>query len=269
MNDAPDTIGNWLRGAGTRNSRRRYDLMDRAMRPTSAERDPLVLPDPRSKDAKAILTLLRNGQVPTPLAIAGNPAAMPAPPPRAWPDDDVDRFGKHVAQLAHDQWALHEYGPTWAELLETGATLELLRDEYGIDGAISHKHPDLNALMRAVRRRGWIASNNRTRSSCAGPSFFAGSHRDPWRTGRRVADAVRQYRLDHHGARPTLDDIAQVRDAAGGSIFRSTADARAQTLWLATEDWVHVKRETDIVVLGDRSRYKPRRRSETKSRSDG
>lgn len=263
-----EAIDGWLGAAGAENVDGYRDLLGKALNPTSAEREPLVLPDPQSADASAVLALLKKGQVPTQRAVQAG-AANARPPvvresARKWSDAEIDRFGQLGAPWLHEYRQTHGTGPTWNEFFSS-APVERAFDEFGVESGVGEggvqgylrRDGVRSLLIRRGRRRGWFAFNDQPRSLCAGPSFFVAGYRAPDPVGRRVAGLIRQSHAA--GEKPHLQwaDIAEVLDLDGSRVFRDVEDAEAQAGWLATEQWITIKPAG--IGLGFRARREQRR----------
>lgn len=269
----------WLGATGADRVDGYRDLLHRALNPPSDEREPLVLPNPESADARAVMALLKKGQVPTHRAVAAG-AANPRPwvvlePARQWSDEEIDRFGQVGAGWLHQYRLSRGGGPTWTEFFSSTTIARSILDEFdgqsgdeGVHGYL-RRDRDRLILLRRGRRRGWFAFSDQPRSLCAGPSFFVSGFRAPDPVGRRVASVIRQFHAADEKRYPQWADIADVLDGDGNRVFRDVEDAEAQAGWLATEQWIRVKSEG--VALGYRAKREQKRnglRSARKRLSD-
>ncbi|MFV8160714.1 hypothetical protein ACNQVK_00925 [Mycobacterium sp. 134] len=251
------TIEAWLGAVGMDSDACR-DLLHKALNPASPEREALELPEPGSDDAQVVMVLLRKGQVPTRLAVGAHTAhRRPYVPRPVWSDEQIDRFGRVASTWVDEFWQSHTTGPTWAEMSDSAA-VEQARKEL----ELPRRGRDFEAAMTCARRRGWLAWDmGRTRSLCAGPAFFASRYQPPGPVGRRVATAVRRFRLANDGRRPRWEDlVADIRDSAGNTIFRDVDDARAQSAWLEAERWIKVKGE-EITAGAKAKRWAQRKKT--------
>lgn len=186
--------------------------------------------------------------------------------------NDVDRFGRSVAEFANHHWLQSGTGPTWRETFSSPVVEELLTDI-----EVHRSRHSMQLLMIRAAGRLWIISTAQHRSLCAGPRFFGAHGRSRESAdafGRLIAHAVGNFRYRMHRS-PGVGYLARtVRDDQGRRPFRRPADLRAQLPWLAAAGWIRLDdngiRSGPTAGREKRHRKEERRNRRTvESRRDG
>lgn len=174
--------------------------------------------------------------------------------------DEVDRFGRSVAEFAHHHWLQFGTGPTWRETFSCPVVEELLT---GI--GVRRSGHSMQLLMIRAAGRLWIISTDQHRSLCAGPRFFGAHGRSRESAdafGRLIAHAVGNFRYRMQRS-PAVGYLARtVRDAQGRKPFQRPADLRAQLPWLATAGWIRI--DDEGIRSGPTADLEKRKRAEAK-----
>lgn len=151
----------------------------------------------------------------------------------------VDRFGRKVAEIAHQSWQQIEAGPTWREVLKAPEVCVLMA-EIGVEPS----RQSLQVLLARARGRLWIVTTRVERSLCAGPRFFGGhgrSRQSADDVGRLVAQAVGNYRYRTHRS-PSIGQLARtVRAGDGRPVFPRATALRSELPWLITAGWIRLE----------------------------
>ena len=237
-----------------------HRLLRRATSPEASgfAREPLVLPNPSSEDARIIAQILRTQTTPTVAAIATWRAQQTSRPRPALPltREEINKIGQSIAGRADRYWRQNGCGPTWMELcrapFDEVPLLDLAAQCDGIDRST------MCALMRPLISRGWVVASSKERSTCAGPSYYASSAgkvrlRNRNQVGELVAHSVGKFR-SRHGRRPRWEDLVRETQSENGQrVFRDTADAESQSRWLVCSGWVLVE-DDGVIRRGPRAR---------------
>lgn len=175
-------------------------------------------------------------------------------------DDQVDQFGRLVADFVYQRWCSGSIAPLWSEVFRTSAIAN-----FAATHGVTALRTDLEVLMRRASGRGWLVHTEKKRSLRVGPTYVASTRntvrlRQPDDIGWRVADAVRRFRYKH-SHQPTIKEIADfIRNSHVQRIFRREADLLKSLPWLVVAGWVRL--EEDRVHRGPTALAAGKRRAD-------
>lgn len=277
---SPDTdqdteILMWLNAVELDTIENARELLTRAVRPASANIEPLFLPVAESERTIAIVALIKAGQVPTPVATEYRLRELL---PRESTDERrcqnaraatdwssvIDDFGQELARQVSQHWKSNGEGPTRTEILRSSPTMEFVSSR----GLSAHHDRYIQGpVMFELIRAGWLCCSKQPRSLCAGPTAYAYQRGNNTRisstnVGRIVGRSVGVFRYQHHRG-PTWDELAEcARDNRGHRVFVDASDAEAQSAWLLAEQWVRI--EAGELKRGAATKMYARRRREAR-----
>lgn len=155
--------------------------------------------------------------------------------------EQVDRFGRVVAEVVYSGWCSGSSAPLWRELFENPDVMAFLAEE-----DIPNLHPMKEALMRRAAGRGWLVFTNEPRSLRFGPTYLSSTRskvtvRDPHKIGRYVAYAARGF-YRRHDRHPTCRELTYyMRNADGSPFFGTEAEMIKNLPWLSIAGYVTLK----------------------------